>query len=672
MLENSSNKPYPFAAIVGQRDMQLALVLNIVDPLIGGVLIMGHRGTGKSTAVRALSELVPEIKVVSGCVYHCDPTNTENICSDCTTRLGSNKKISTHKQPVRIVELPLGATEDRVCGTINIERALKEGATTFEPGLLAQANRGFLYIDEVNLLEDHLVDVLLDVAASGWNRVEREGVSVEHPSRFVLIGSGNPEEGELRPQLIDRFGLHVEIKTEADLDSRIAVVERREAFDREPLAFTKRFASEQEELVRAIKSARRNLAKVKITRPVLKVIAQVCARLNVEGHRGELTMMRAARALAALEGHKRVGDDDVKRIAPMSLRHRLRQNVFEDSTAHERILEALEQTIASDAGIVSEERVDVKRQSESQTRDATLSFDQSRHNQREGHENSAELPSEPPAENVTKLPLKRKLNSRGNSQEERKSRGTKQRAVSERRGRHARSVVHKTTAGKIALAATLRALMVARSAGSLSVPPHSLRYKLFSSKRGTLFIFLIDTSGSMGRHRIALAKGAILDLLRQSYLNRDSVAIIPFRGVSASIALPPSRSILRAKRAIELLTVGGSTPLSAGMWCAAELLRRVRDQHSDKSVLIFTDGRANVPLSQSKKGSHLREHLIEDEVKKLGAAIKQTRTKIVVVDTQRHFETGEDSALLARLMEAELIRLDRNKPQISQIDTHQK
>lgn len=659
MPEGRTQKSYPFVAIVGQREMQLALILNIVDPFIGGVLIMGHRGTGKSTAVRALSELVPEIKVVSGCVFQCDPTTVENACVDCAAKFSSGKKISTKKQPVKVVELPLGATEDRVCGTINIERALKEGATTFEPGLLAQANRGFLYIDEVNLLEDHLVDVLLDVAASGWNRVEREGVSVEHPSRFVLIGSGNPEEGELRPQLIDRFGLHVEIKTEEDLDSRIAVVERREAFDREPLVFTKRFASEQEELARAINSARRNLSKVKITRPVLKMIAQVCARLNVEGHRGELTMLRAARALAALEGRKRVGDNDVKRIGPMSLRHRLRHNVFEDSTARERILEALEQTIASDAGVVSEERVDVKRKGETQARDVTLSFDQSRQKQLKGHENSVELPSEPPAENVTKLSLKWKPNGRGNnSPEERKSVGTRQRAISERRGRHARSVVHKTTTGKIAVAATLRALMVARAAGSLSIPPHSLRYKLFSRKRGTLFIFLIDTSGSMGRHRIGLAKRAILDLLRQSYLNRDSVAIITFRGVSASIALPPSRSILRAKRAIESLTVGGSTPLSAGMLCTVELVLRIKDQHSDKSVLLFTDGRANVPLRNRATVSDARDGLIEDELRQLSATIRQTRTQLIVVDTQRHFERNDDARILALALEAELVRLD--------------
>jgi magnesium chelatase subunit D len=640
---------YPFAGIQGQADMKLALVLNVVDPLIGGVLIMGHRGTGKSTAVRALSELVPEIKVVSGCVYQCDPANTENICGDCATRLGSGKKTSTHKQAVKVVELPLGATEDRVCGTINIERALKEGATTFEPGLLAQANRGFLYIDEVNLLEDHLVDVLLDVAATGWNRVEREGISVEHPSRFVLIGSGNPEEGELRPQLLDRFGLHVEVKTEDDPDSRVAVVQRREAFDRDPAAFTLEFAGEQQELVKTIERARRNFARIQIGARLLKKVAQLCTELKIEGHRGELTLMRAARALAAIKGRKIITDDDLRRIAPMALQHRLRSNAFEDATTRERILQTLDQTLAPES--------DVDRNQEGDQQPlGSGKGSHSRRSEHKGTDNVVDLFANPPAKSGTELHFDWKPNDRNPSLRERKSAGPRRKATSELRGRHTRSVRYKTASRKIAMAATLRAMLVT-SAADISLAG-SLRYKLFAQKRGTLFVFLIDTSGSMGRYRIALAKRAILDLLRQSYVNRDSVAIITFRGVSATVALAPSRSILRAKRAIESLTVGGSTPLSAGMMCAAELVRRVKDQHADKSVLVFTDGRANVPLRNQDESSLLRDRLIEDEVKQLGAAIRQTRTNLVVVDTQRHFESSGDAARLARLMEAQLIKLE--------------
>ena len=625
--------------------MLLALILNVIDPSIGGVLIMGHRGTGKSTAVRALGDLLPEIKVVAGCLYNCDPTSRESLCSDCATRFRVRKKIPQHTQKVKVVELPLGATEDRVCGSINIERALKEGTKAFEPGLLAQANRGFLYIDEVNLLEDHLVDVLLDVAATGWNRVEREGVSVEHPARFVLIGSGNPEEGELRPQLLDRFGLHVEVKTEDDLESRVAVVQRREAFDRDPISFARSFDKEQRVLAKSIEQAQRGFSKISISSDLLKIIAGICAKLNIEGHRGELTLMRAARALAALKGSKKVTEEDVKRVAPMVLQHRLRQNVFEDSATRERIMQAFDQAplgevdskaVVSSQGVSSESTDDKTGQSEK----------------------VVELFSTPPAKQATKLAFSWKQRDSQQKWRGKNSRGAKRRVASEQRGRHVRSVAYKTLSRRVAVAATLRALLSSTTLLSRNDYSESLRYKLFSQKRGTLYIFIIDTSGSMGRHRIALAKRAILDLLRQSYLNRDSVAIITFRGVSATLALPPSRSILRAKQAIESLTVGGSTPLSAGMKCAVELVRRMRDRRSDQCVLLFTDGRANVPLRDAEGSPALRSRLIEEELKQMAAAIKQTRTKLVVVDTQRHFERNEQPGRLAVLMEAQLIKLE--------------
>src|SRR5688572_3145636 len=283
---------FPFTAIVGQEEMKLALILNVIDPSIGGVLIMGHRGTGKSTAVRALAELLPRISVVEGCAYNCDPADERSLCAECAAR----KDLQATTAAVPVVELPLGATEDRVCGTIDIERALTQGRKSFDPGLLARANRGFLYIDEVNLLEDHLVDLLLDVAVTGINKVEREGVSVEHPASFVLIGSGNPEEGELRPQLLDRFGLHAEVTTENYLQNRVDIIVRREGYDRDREAFCESFAASQEQLRKRITRARAGLNKLTIARPVLEKIAQLCADLKVDGHRGELTIMRAARA----------------------------------------------------------------------------------------------------------------------------------------------------------------------------------------------------------------------------------------------------------------------------------------------------------------------------------------------------------------------------------------
>src|SRR5688572_30077680 len=253
--------------------MKLALILNVVDPLISGVLIMGHRGTGKSTAVRALADLLPQIEVVSGCPYNCDPHDTENLCDECSEK----KSSSSHRVPVPVVELPLGATEDRVCGTIDIERALAAGKKAFDPGLLARANRGFLYIDEVNLLEDHLVDLLLDVAVTGRNKVEREGISVEHPASFVLIGSGNPEEGELRPQLLDRFGLHAEVTTENYLQNRVDIIERREEYDRDPDAFFEAYAGDQEQLRKRITRARSSLRQIAVDRSILSKLAQLRA-----------------------------------------------------------------------------------------------------------------------------------------------------------------------------------------------------------------------------------------------------------------------------------------------------------------------------------------------------------------------------------------------------------
>jgi magnesium chelatase subunit D len=628
-----SRHAYPFVAILGQQEMKLALILNVIDPLIGGVLIMGHRGTGKSTAVRGLTGLVPDIRVVTGCGYQCDPKDAQTLCAWCEARLQADGKLQSHLESVQVVELPLGATEDRVCGSINLERAFKDGAAVLEPGLLARANRGFLYIDEVNLLEDHLVDLLLDVAASGVNRVEREGVSVEHPSRFVLIGSGNPEEGELRPQLLDRFGLHPEVKTETDPERRVAIVELREAFDRDPIAFNSRFADQQEEIRARIVRARRSLPKTKVNHALLLSAAQLCAELNIEGQRGELTLVRAARAYAAFDGRSKVSADDLKRVAPMALRHRLRQNAFEDGAATERIEEALDR---------------INTNSPRNTKPVENAAGNASAQSQSENGNSAKVePATPPLQAAIKIRLPGS-NKTLRSAFEKKSSGKKKRHISENGGRHVHSVDYQTAAKRIAVAATVRAMLMMRQQSS-----EALRYKLFSRKHGALFVFLIDTSGSMARHRIALAKRAILDLLRQSYINRDSVAIVTFRGETASVALPPSRSILRARRAIDSLVVGGSTPLSAGLLCSATLMQRA-EKHVHKSVVVFTDGRANVPL---KPSSNERGAVIAEELKQLGVQLRKLGANVVVANTQRSFESTDEPKRLAQLLNAQSITL---------------
>jgi magnesium chelatase subunit I len=320
---------FPFTAIVGQEEMKLALMLNVIDPKIGGVMIMGDRGTGKSTTIRALTDLLPEIEVVEGDPFNSHPQDADLQSDEVRERIRQNQSLPIVKKQVTMIDLPLGATEDRVCGTIDIEKALSEGVKAFEPGLLAKANRGILYIDEVNLLDDHLVDVLLDSAASGWNTVEREGISIRHPAKFVLVGSGNPEEGELRPQLLDRFGMHAEIRTVKEPNLRVQIVEQRTEFDQEPRKFLAEYDPQQIEIQSQLVKAMELLKSVTIDLELRLNISQVCSELDVDGLRGDIVTNRAAKAIAALEGRTKVTVDDIKRVITLCLRHRLRKDPLE-------------------------------------------------------------------------------------------------------------------------------------------------------------------------------------------------------------------------------------------------------------------------------------------------------------------------------------------------------
>lgn len=333
--------PYPFSALVGQDEMKRALLIVAVDPGVGGVLILGHRGTGKSTAVRALPALLPPIRVVAACRYGCDPAPDAQRCDECRPLRRPKATLAA----VPVVDLPLGATEDRVVGTLDLERALTDGVRAFEPGLLARAHRGFLYVDEVNLLEDHLVDLLLDVAASGENVVEREGISVRHPARFVLVGSGNPEEGELRPQLLDRFGLSVEVTTPTDLGERVEVLRRRDAYDRDPGAFSRRWRSLDGRVRARLARARDAVADVEVPDEILERASALCLALGTDGLRGELTLLRSARALAALEEAPRVGLEQLRAVAPSSLRHRLRRDPLDDTGSTTRVERAVAEVL---------------------------------------------------------------------------------------------------------------------------------------------------------------------------------------------------------------------------------------------------------------------------------------------------------------------------------------
>ncbi len=336
----SKEHTFPFVAIVEQDEMKRALILNIIDPGIGGALIRGEKGTAKSTAVRSLANILPEVEYVEGCRFRCDPSRPDRLCSDCRERVEEGEKLETGMAPIRVVELPLSATEDRIAGTLDLEHVLQTGKKKFEPGVLAQANRNMLYVDEVNLLEDHIVDLLLDSAAMGTNYVEREGVSFSHPSKFILVGSMNPEEGELRPQLLDRFGLCVDVVGDIYVTSRAAVVMRRLEYDANPEAFVEKYRKETEELSKKIISARERLLDVEVSENMVKVAANIAINFDMEGHRADITMIRAARANAAFEGKDEVDRDDFRTIAPMVLTHRVKKKPFEKTGLNREALRA--------------------------------------------------------------------------------------------------------------------------------------------------------------------------------------------------------------------------------------------------------------------------------------------------------------------------------------------
>ncbi len=330
---------FPFTAIVYQDEMKLALILNVIDPGIGGVLIMGEKGTAKSTTVRALADLLPEIEVIKGCRFNCSPEGP--FCSDCLEKIKNGNSLETEKKKMRVVELPLGVTEDRVVGTLDIEHAIKKGEKRFEPGILAEANRNFLYIDEVNLLEDHVVDLLLDSAAMGINTVEREGISFTHPARFILVGTMNPEEGELRPQLLDRFGLCVQVNSLRDKSLRMEILKRKAECDDDPEGFLRKWEPEQKKLLEKILKAKENLKKVEIGDEALSLVVEITSQLNLDGHRADIVMLKSARAYTAFNGKEKITSEEIKKVAPLALRHRLKRLPFEDISSEVEKLHAI-------------------------------------------------------------------------------------------------------------------------------------------------------------------------------------------------------------------------------------------------------------------------------------------------------------------------------------------
>ncbi|HEX3561054.1 MAG TPA: magnesium chelatase ATPase subunit I [Pyrinomonadaceae bacterium] len=716
----ASRPVFPFTAIVGQEEMKLALLLNVVAPSIGGVLVTGHRGTGKSTAVRALADLLPPLAAVRDCAYNCDPSDAAALCDDCRARLADGAKLARARRSVPVVELPLGATEDRVCGTIDLGRALSEGVKRFEPGLLARANRGFLYIDEVNLLEDHLVDLLLDVAATGRNLVEREGVSAEHPARFVLVGSGNPEEGELRPQLLDRFGLCAEVETTRDLDERVLIVEHREAFDQDPDGFLDARQAEQTSLRRRVLRAARAHARVEVTRALLRSIAELCQRLGVDGHRGEITVTRAARALAAFEGRRAVTFEDVRRVAPMSLRHRLRRDPLESGGGEARVRRCISEIFGDTSTRQGGEKKKSRLQDDKgfevdgpRGDGSSSEFDFSEVNSGGSHARSQE-DGDPqrrspqgrspegerqggnsldggeliiPAAEVglsRDVPTKTheaKRQARSSKSASRRRAGAR-RSPTAGRGRYAGASADSNGARGVAFDATLRAAAPARAlkkrdaaGGTHGVAPEDLRFKRYSAKAGALYVFVVDASGSMAANRIGQAKGVLAQLLRRSYVNRDRVSLISFRERGAELLLAPSGSASRARRLLEELPVGGATPLAAGLLRALDVSRRAASDGACRvKLIVFTDGRANVPLSEGvtakttaldgrdnavlKKSRDVAfKEQIKDEIRRLGASLSGAGVASLVIDTRSRFTANGEGRFLSESLDGRYLQL---------------
>ena len=569
---------YPFTAIVGQEQLKLALILNAISPAIGGVLIRGEKGTAKSTAARGLAEVLPPIRVVAGCPFHCDPDAPWTECPHCAGR----DDLHAVEVPVPFVDLPLGATEDRVLGTLDFERALREGRRAFEPGLLAAAHRGILYIDEVNLLADHLVDVLLDAAAMGVNTVQREGIAFTHPARFILIGTMNPEEGDLRPQLLDRFGLMVEVAGPRESDLRAEVVRRRIAFETDPEEFRRQWAEEQTRLRQRIVEARERLPCVVVDDAMLHLITHLCSRFEVDGLRADIVLYKTARALAAWEGRFNVTVEDVHRAAALVLPHRRRRQPFEDPGMDPR---QLEEAIQEWQKAPNREPADESSNEESPNNEGTSA--------------PAAGSSEQVFDSTPPRPV-RPLRVSSDDAVPRATRGRRNPTPTRGHGHYIRAVPdeHPTD---LALDATVRAA-VRRGPGpdgQVVITPADLHRKERVGRAGTLILFVVDASGSMAaRQRMEAVKGATLSLLLDAYRQRDRVGIIAFRGPRAHLLLPPTNSVDVAERHLRTLPTGGRTPLAHALVLARETLARARRSDPDLLALtvILTDGKANVPL----------------------------------------------------------------------------
>jgi len=609
------NRLFPFTAIVGQEKMKKGLILNGVNPKIGGVLIRGEKGTAKSTAVRALADLLPETEVLENCPFNCNIEG--DLCDICRENI-KRGNLKTVKRKMRVVDLPIGCTEDRVIGSMDIERAIKEGVKALEPGILAEANGNILYIDEVNLLDDHIVDTLLDVAATGWNIIEREGIKIRHPSRFILVGTMNPEEGELRPQLLDRFGLTVDVEGLEDVRDRVEVVKRVEEFNRDPEGFCKRFEEEQNKLRKKIENGRKLLKDVVIGEDLLELIARICVELNIPTSRADITVARTAKAMAAFDGRTYVSIDDIREACELALPHRMRRKPFEPpQLSQERIKEIIENFQDSREKDNGE---DLKKNS---------GDIEGQGNHREGGSPSEEV-----------FDLRGGIDPRGilkikvRDNTLRQFQGRHIDTLS-KRGRYVSYRIPKGKVRDIALDATIKAgapyqrsrLKEAQGDIKVIIKEEDIREKVRKRKVSSYILFVVDASGSMGvMRRMEAVKGAILSILMDAYEKRNKVGMIVFRGEEAQVVLPFTSSVELAEKRLRDIPTGGRTPLAKAFLKSYEVIKNALRRNPDiLPVLIF--------ISDFKPNEVVNRDYLE-EIYKIWEKFVEDRIKVILIDTE--------------------------------------
>lgn len=599
---------FPFTAVLGAEDMSRALILASISPQIGGVLVRGEKGTAKSTIVRGLTEVLPEQRVLVGCRFRCDP---DHLDPDCLDLEATGREVAT--VPVPLVELPVGASEDRVTGSLDLQAALGKGETAFEPGLLAAAHRGILYVDEVNLLHDHLVDLLLDAAAMGRNTVERDGVSVSHAARFMLVGTMNPEEGELRPQLLDRFGLTVEVHAPRDPATRVGIVRRRMAFDADPAGFRAAHAEQQAALARRIAEAQRLVSEVELSDAMLAKIAEVCAAFDVDGMRADIVTARAAVANAAWEGRSRVTRADIRVAALLSLPHRRRRKPFDAPGLDEELLDQLLGDDEPEPEPEPPQDPDQGPQDDPQPPgEDTPGGDDDHHPSEPPGPRQPGESEPPPQQDAGPEPLAglapvglatadapyrpRVLRAKGLGEG---SPGRRSRALTS----HGRvvGVDPRASSGAWHVPATIKAAAPqqadrGKQAGEkLRILGEDIRRARREGRESNLVLFVVDASGSMGaRRRMATVKTAVLSLLLDAYQRRDKVGMVTFRGEGAELVLPPTNSVEAAALRLDELPHGGRTPLAEGLECAAQVVgtEAVKDPTRRPILVLLSDGRA--------------------------------------------------------------------------------